>query len=147
MIIQDIFIRKAGNWHVRIYHAVDAMYADEIIDELITIGCSGETLKEAKQSLWKGAENSGLTYSNLKTHETVMVIGLTTDGSEYWNSLDHEKNHLLAHISQACGIDPYGERISYISGEFIRDVYDKAKGLLCDSCRKSVYRRLHFLKL
>ncbi len=135
MIVQDILIKRA-KWHVRIYHAVDAMYADEIIDNLIAIGCRGETLKEAKESLWKGAVNSGLTYSNLKTRETVMVIGITSSGSEYWNSLDHEKNHLLAHIAQACDIDPYGEKISYISGEFIRDVYKRAKGLLCDCCRR-----------
>lgn len=138
MIVQDIYIRRA-DWHVKVYHAVDAMYADEIIDDLIRIGCSGATLTKAKDSLWRGAVNSGLTYSNLKRHETVMVIGLTTSGAEYWNSLEHEMRHLLQHIEESLGLDHYGEEISYISGEFIRDVYGGAKDLLCECCRGRIY--------
>lgn len=137
MIIQDIYTKRV-KWHIRIYHAVDALYADEIIDDLISIGCRGETLREAKDHLWRGFVNTGLTYSNIQNHETVMVIGITSSGEEYWNSLDHEKNHLLAHIAQSYNLDPYGETISYISGEFIRDVYAEAKTLLCDCCRKKM---------
>lgn len=135
MIIQDITIKRV-RWNVRVYHAVDAMYADEILDELISIGCRGSRLKDAKECLWSGAVNNGLTYSNLETRQTIMVIGITSNAGEYWNSLDHERNHLMQHIAQSCGIDPYGETISYISGEFIRDVYNSpAKHLLCECCR------------
>lgn len=138
MFIQDIYIRRA-NWHVRVYHAVDDLYADEIIDNLIEIGCRGDDLKDAKISLWERLPNQGLTYSNFDRRETIMVIGFTDSGKEYWNTLDHEKNHLLQHIALACGINPYGEEISYISGEFIRDVYNgEARHLLCDCCRKKV---------
>lgn len=137
MIVQDIYIKRA-RWHVRVYHAVDAMYADEIIDELIDIGCREEKLANAKKNLWKGAVNSGLTYSNLEKRETIMVIGLTSSGAEYWNSLEHEMRHLLQHIEDALSLDHYGEEISYISGEFIRDVYEGAKDLLCECCRKKI---------
>lgn len=137
MFVQDIYIDRA-NWHVMVYHAVDAMWADEILDDLIGIGCRGEQLRDAKAQLWKGLPNNGLTYSNLDERETVMVIGFTTDAREYWNTLDHEKQHLLQDISMRCGIDPYGEEISYISGEFIRSAYDAAKGLLCDCCRRKM---------
>lgn len=134
MFVQDIFIKRV-NWHVKVFHAVDSMWADEILDELIKIGCRGQNLKDAKAQLWKGLPNNGLTYSNLDNHETIMVIGFASDGREYWNTLDHEKNHLLQDISIKYRLDPYGEEISYISGEFIREVYDKAKELLCECCR------------
>lgn len=142
MIIQDITIKRV-RWNVRIYHAVDAMYAEEILDDLISIGCKGEMLRDAKENLWRGAVNSGMTYSNLETRQTIMVIGLTSSAGEYWNSIDHERNHLLQHIAQCCGIDIYGEEISYISGEFIRSVYNSpARELLCECCRRKMLNKV-----
>lgn len=141
MIIQDIYIKRA-KWHVRIYHAVDAMFATEICEDLASIGCSGKDLIKASDTLKSGCVDQGLTYSNLNTRESVMVIGITSNAGEYWNTIDHERNHILQHISQACDLDIYGEEISYISGEFIRDVYNSpAKKLLCDCCRNSIRNR------
>lgn len=140
MFVQDIYIKRA-EWMVRVYHAVDAMWTDEIIDDLVCLGCSGSELRNAKKMLWSGLPNNGLTYSNGVRRETLMVIGYTSSGKEYWNTLDHEKNHLLQHIALQDGIDPYGEEISYISGEFLRDIYDgEAKKLLCDCCREKIVR-------
>ena len=139
MIVQDIYLERI-DWHVKIYYAVTTYYADEILDDLISIGCKGDDLKKAKKNLWEGKLDTGLTYSNIYDHETVIVIAKASSGSEYWNSIDHEKNHLLQHISLAYHINPYGEEISYISGEFIRDVYRVAKSILCDCCRKKIYK-------
>lgn len=143
MIVQDIYIDRA-RWKVRVYHAVDALYTDKICDELSAIGCHGEDLLKAYESLSNGCVNNGITYSNFEHRKTIIVIGVTSDGGEYWNTLDHERNHLLQHIAQACNMDIYGEDISYISGEFIRDVYNSpAKKLLCDCCRKGIKRRFY----
>lgn len=139
MFVQEIYIEKA-DWHVTVYHEVDNWWADEIVDKLIKAGCRGKNLAEAEDMLWHRMRNSGLTYSNLETMETVMVIGITSSGREYWNTIDHEKMHLLQNISQARKIDLFGEEICYISGEFIREIYDKAKDLLCDCCRKKSVR-------
>lgn len=133
MFVQDLYLPRC-DWNVRIYHAVDAMLADEILDDLIRIGCRGTSLTEAKRHLWQGLPNQGLTYSS-QYGMTVMVIGITSNGSEYWNTLDHERLHLLQHIARTRRLDPYGEEIAYISGEFTREVYKCAKHLLCDCCR------------
>lgn len=135
MIVQDTYIHRVG-WHVRVYHAVRNVYAEEILDELIRIGCKGQKLTDAKETLWGKEPNTGYTYSNPELRETIIIIMPTTSGVEYWNSFDHEKNHLLQHISLTTGIDPYGEEISYISGEFLRDTYRVAGSLLCDCCRR-----------
>ena len=125
-----------------VFHAVDASCADELVYYLFRAGCRGEDLTNAERLMLSGAKNEGFTYSNMENRETVMVIGATSSGREYWNSLDHEKLHLLQDISIAENIDPLGEEISYISGEFISEVYDKAKGLLCDCCRRKNLRML-----
>lgn len=137
MIIQDTYIHRAS-WHVRVYHAVDTVWSEEIINDLVNIGCSGQSLIDAKTKLRDNIRNTGYTFSSPVLHETIMIILPCTSGEEYWNSIDHEKNHLLQHISLTTGIDPYGEEISYISGEFIRDVYRKAGKLLCDCCRNEI---------
>lgn len=134
MFIQDIYLDRV-DWHVRVYYAVTRYYAREIIEDLVDVGCYGEDLENAKKNLIEGKVDTGLTYSDINKHESVMVIAKASEGAEYWNSIDHEKNHLLQHISLAYHINPYGEDISYISGEFIRDVYRVAKSLLCDCCR------------
>lgn len=128
MIVQDITIKRVG-WKVRVYHSVDYVYADEIIDELIRLGCRGEDLKKASRYLWSGLPNQGLTYT--RGRETLMVIGYTTSGCEYWNTLDHERLHLLQHITSETGLDPFGEEIAYISGEFSKEVFKCAGNLLC----------------
>lgn len=140
MFVQDLYLKRA-KWHVKIYHAVDDMYAEEILDDLISIGCSGQTLRTMKEHIWEGLPNQGLTYTNPKG-QTIMVIGFTSNGGEYWNTIDHERLHLLQHISKFREIDPYGEEIAYISGEFTRDVYACAKDLLCE-CRRSKYKKLY----
>ena len=145
MFVQDIYIERV-DWHVHVYHAVDAMWADEICDDLIRAGCRGKNLTEAKAQLWKGLPDNGLTYTNIDTRETIMVIGFTSSAREYWNTLDHEKLHLLQDISICCGIDPYGEEISYISGELVRSMYDAAKGLLCECCRTKRQKRTSRVK-
>lgn len=140
MIVQDTYIKRIG-WHVRVYHSVSHIWADEILDELISIGCRGEDLHDAKVKLWDVTPNTGYTYTSPLLRETIIIIFPTTNGAEYWNSLDHEKNHLLQHIALATDIDPYGETISYISGEFLRDAYNVAGSLLCDCCRYKSFRK------
>lgn len=135
MIIQDIYLKRI-EWHLRIYYAVTRYYADEIIDDLIRVGCDGSNLKEAEKHLWEGNANTGLTYSNLDTHETVMVIGFANSPSEYYNSISHEQMHALAHIAQSYGLNPYGEDVCYIMGEMAMSMYSHVKILLCENCYK-----------
>lgn len=139
MIVHDIYIKRAA-WNVRVYISVTTINADEILDDLIDLGIRGNNLKQAKENLWSGLLDTGLTYSNTVQRETVMVIAKASESAEYWNSLDHEKQHLLQDIATTDLIDPFGEEISYISGEFIREVYKIAKSLLCDCCRKRIRR-------
>lgn len=107
MIIQEFYIPKYGDWHVKVYYAVHTYWADRIIMDLYRIGCRGDSLKRAYRNLTEGRMNTGLTYSDYRRRETVMVISLTSTPEEFQNSWDHEKGHLCRHISKAFGIDPY----------------------------------------
>ena len=141
MIVQDIYLRDP-DWEVRVYYAVDQYYADDILDDLIAIGCRGKMLKDAEKNLWAGKLDTGLTYANPSEKKAVMVIGKTSSGAEFDNSRIHELLHLLAYISEAEHISPYGERICYIGGDIVCQMHKVASELSCDGCREEV---IHFL--
>lgn len=141
MICQDILLRTVP-WHIRVYYAVTTYYADEIIDDLIAIGCRGGTLIEAKNNLWSGHLDTGLTYANPDRREAIMVIGKASNGGQFYNSLIHEQLHLLSYIAKKHDLDPYGEEIAYVAGELGNKMYSKAKGLICDCCRPKQYKKI-----
>ena len=98
----------------------------------------GDSLKRAYRNLTEGRMNTGLTYSDYRRRETVMVISLTSTPEEFQNSWDHEKGHLCRHISKAFGIDPYGEEAQYLSGYVGQKMFPVAKKFLCEHCRKGL---------
>lgn len=131
MIRQQFDISKY-DWKVEVYYAVDCYYTDEIMGRLYDIGCRGDDLRAAYENLSAGKPDTGLTYSNYGTRQTVMVIGITSSATQFQNSYDHERKHLEAHIAAALGIDPWGEEICYLSGEIGQLMFEKARLMLCD---------------
>lgn len=131
MIRQQFDISKY-DWKVEVYYAVDCYYTDEIMGRLYDIGCRGDDLQTAYENLSAGKLDTGLTYSNYGTRQTVMVIGITSSAAQFQNSYDHERKHLEAHIAAALGIDPWGEEICYLSGEIGQLMFEKARLMLCD---------------
>ena len=136
MIRQQFDISKY-DWKVEVYYAVDCYYTDEIMGRLYDIGCRGDDLRTAYENLSAGKPDTGLTYSNYGTRQTVMVIGITSSATQFQNSYDHERKHLEAHIAAALGIDPWGEEICYLSGEIGQLMFEKARLMLrdCDCCK------------
>ena len=138
MIVQEFYIPKYGDWHVKVYYAVHTYWAKEIITDLYRIGCRGDSHKRAYRNLTEGRMNTGLTYSDYRRRETVMVLSLTSTPEQFQNSWDHEKGHLCRHISKAFGIDPYGEEAQYLSGYVGQKMFPVAKKFLCEHCRKGM---------
>ena len=139
MIVQDIYIPGCG-WHVRIYYAVTTYWSGRIISDMECVGCRGGHLQRAYRSLTKGDLNTGITYSNLRSGETVMVISLTSTPEEFLNSWEHEKKHLARHIEQAYGIDPYSEEAAYLEGDIAQKMFPVASKFLCGHCRKELMK-------
>lgn len=133
MIIQG-FTLPRYHWEVTVYYAVDTYYADEILDDLINIGCRGKDLAEAKENLWSGNIDSGLTFSNYDARQTIMVIGLARNKAQYTNSITHEIGHLAKHIAEALNIDPNSEEVCYIQGDVAEAMYPVSHQLTCSHC-------------
>lgn len=135
MIIQN-FILPRYRWYVRVYYAVTAYWTDDIIRDLVRIGCHGTELRRAYDNLLRGDLNTGITYSNTAAGETVMVISLTSSSPQFLNSWMHEMRHLSRHIERAFKINPYGEEAAYLAGEIGQRMFPVAKRFVCEYCRK-----------
>lgn len=136
MIYQELYISKY-DWLVHIYYAVTCYWTDEIMMRLYDTGCPKNKLNDSYHNLMSCKLDTGITYSNYRNRETVMVVGLTSSPAQFINSLDHERKHLEAHIAQAMNIDPWGEEIAYLSGEIAENLISYIKMFVCDcECHK-----------
>ena len=139
MIRQDIHLDQYG-WHVRIYYAVTTYWTERITGDMWRIGCRGRDLAKAVRNLRSGDLNTGITYSNFREGETVMVISRTSSPEEFLNSWAHEKKHLARHIEQAFGIDPYSEEAAYLEGTIAQRMFPVARKFICEHCREGLFR-------
>lgn len=135
-MIEHRYYIERYDWSVTAYYAVNGYFTDEIMSNLIEIGCNGSMLKKAKKNLEDNNLNTGLTYSNYRKRETVMVVALTSNSKEFHRSLFHEIRHLQSHIASAYGISEKSEEVCYLIDEIVDKVHDKCSHLICKCCRK-----------
>ena len=137
MIVQDIYLENY-DWSVRVYYAVNEYYISNILVDLIDIDCDKEAYFNIKRLMEMRKNNIGFTYSNIEERTSLVLIGITDSADEFQDTYDHEKGHLVMHISRALGIDPYSEGYQYLAGEVGKRMFKKAKKLLCDTCRRHI---------
>lgn len=130
-MIRHRFTLTKYDWNCMAYYAVDTYYTDEILDKMHSIGCDGNMLRTAYKNISSGNLDTGVTYSNFGSRETVMVVAITSSSKEFAKSWRHECGHMATHICQALGIDPYGEEIQYIGDDIVEKTWEYAKPLLC----------------
>ena len=134
-MIQDFYIEKY-DWYVRVYYSADKSYSNDIIEDIISIGCCKDELTDVISFIKRMSYNSGFTYSNPDYKSSVLVISTTTSGAEFQDTFDHEKGHLAMHITESFDIDPFSEEYQYLVGSIGRKMYPVAKLYLCDNCRE-----------
>ena len=135
MIVQDIYLEDY-DWCIRVYYAVDQYYISNILIDLLDINCSKDVFFKIKELMEARKKNIGFTYTNPDMRASLILIGITSDADEFQSTYDHEKGHLVMHISQTLDIDPYSEEYQYLAGEIGKRMFKEAKKLMCDSCRK-----------
>lgn len=129
---------KDWDWDVFVFFEARGEDAETILDFMREAGCRFPERRKEAVHLLSGEPNTGMTYSNYRNRMSVMVIGHTTSADEFQSTYDHEKGHLAMHIAQADCIDPFGEEFEYLSGEIGRQLFDKARVYMCETCRKKI---------
>ena len=138
MLLCQEFVLKGWHWRVRVFYVVDNIPIDFIIKQLERIGCDQHDIDSAIDVLDADEDNRGITFSNDKTRETVIVIGETSCPAQFSHSFDHEKLHLAMHIAKVDDIDPFSEELAYLIGEIGFQTFPVAKRFLCEHCREDL---------
>ena len=134
-MIRQRFYHKPTDWRFYVYYVVTEPHADEILERLAGIGCDGDNLAKAHDNLASGKCDTGLTYTNQSSHETVVVIAKTSTALQFLQSLTHEFGHAANHIAQYYGLSLGGEEVRYICDGLLEKTWDISRELLCDCCR------------
>lgn len=137
MIVQDIYLEDY-DWSIRVYYAVHEYFISNILIDLLDIDCDEESFFKIKGLMETGNNNIGFTYTNTEMRASLMLIGKTDSSDEFQDTFDHEKGHLVMHISSALGIDPYSEEYQYLAGEVGKRMFKVAKKFLCDHCKQYI---------
>lgn len=116
MIVQDLVLGPC-DWIIRAFYDFTCSYMPEVINALYKLNYPRNKIIEIAQSLIICKPNSGLTCSNLLLESSVMVISDTTSEGEFFNTLEHENQHLLGHIAIKYGLVHGGEPLGYLAGE------------------------------
>lgn len=107
-------------------------YDEEYISDILyELDATDKILEQSEDLVLSGGYNTGFTYVNPLMKEAVIVIGPTTDGSEFINTVVHELYHLAVSIAAYLGEDVYGEVPAYMAGDSIEKLADLVCNLGC----------------
>lgn len=131
MIRRDLTL---GRWRVEFYFAPDGYDVDELLDRLYDLGAGAGVLREAMSLMESGRPNTGFTFPNTYEYEAMVVVGPSTSGSEFANTISHELYHLAVAIASELGVDLEGEAPAYLLGDTLQSLISIVCDLGCSHC-------------
>lgn len=124
-----------GRWVVDFIFATKRYDVDGILSCLYDAGAPRWVMENAGELMSEGKYNTGFTYTNPEIHRAVVVVGPTTSGAEYIDTLVHEIHHLAVAIASELGIDLESESPAYLAGDSARALAEVVCELGCEHCR------------
>lgn len=128
-------VLRIGRW------VVDFLFCTKRYDIAGTLAClwdagaSDDIMDQAEDLMRSCNYNCGFTYSNPYRKRAVMLIGPTTSGDEFLNTISHEIRHLADGIANSLGIELDAEPPAYLTGDTTKALAEVICKLGCDSCR------------
>lgn len=129
MIQDSAYLDKQG-WNVDFLYDVTCDDAMIVARRLSDMGAGDKFIKLAKDKT-SCSKNVGMTYTNMLTRETLVVVGRNENPDEIMNTAAHETMHAVMHITEALGLDPYGEDPCYIMGALMGGQTDTLSNVIC----------------
>lgn len=127
-----------GRWVVDFLFSADGYDEDGIVACLEDAGASAPIVEQAMGLMSECDFDCGFTFSNPAERRAVVLIGPTSSGAEFIDTLVHEVHHLAVAIASELGIDLESESPAYIAGDSARELAEVVCVLGCTDCRKSL---------
>lgn len=136
MIREDMYIERE-DWLVHCFLATTREDASPVLSLLREMNIGAVQYMRASLHLKRALKNSGMTYSDIRRRESIMVVGETTSREEMINTFAHELRHLVDDIAEANGIPTSGERIAYLTGDIALTLAGRLLNVICECPRCS----------
>ncbi len=128
-----------GRWVVDFLFATDKYDVDGVIACLRHADAPRWVLDKAYDLMTSCEKDCGFTYSrknefsfaNPDNFRAVVLIGPTSSGAEFIDTLTHEIHHLAVAIAKGLGVDLEGETPAYLAGDTMREFADVVCRLGC----------------
>lgn len=121
-------VLRIGSWTVDFLFTEKRYDADGVLSVLYECGATRKIMHSAERIMDSKRLNTGFTFTDQEKHRAVVVVGPTSSGNEFIDTLVHEIHHLAVAIASGLGIDLEGETPAYLSGDTAREL---AK-VICD---------------
>lgn len=129
-------VLQIGRWTVDFLFAERRYDVDGVVACLRYLGAPRSVIDKAVRLMEEGGDNTGFLYHNPKTFRALGVIGPTTSGAEFIDTLVHEIHHLAVAIASELGVSLEGESPAYLAGDSARAFADVVCQLGCPHCRE-----------
>ena len=125
-----------GEWVVDFLFAINDYDPDGVLACLYEIGAPESVLDQAYELMERDEPNCGFMFGSIRNKRAVVVIGPTTSGDEFIDTLVHEIHHLAVLIASGLGIDLESETPAYLAGDSARALAKMICELGCPDCRR-----------
>lgn len=126
---------QIGRW------TVDFLFAETKYDIEGVVGClryylaPDWVIEDAVSLMGEGSLNTGFLYNNPTIFKALCVVGPTSSGAEFIDTLVHEIHHLAVAIASELGLDLASESPAYLAGDSARALAEVVCELGCEHCR------------
>ncbi len=132
MIRRDL---RIGRWTAHFVFAPDGYDEEAVLDLLYEADAPDYILVDAARKMRADHPNEGFASANPRGREAVVVIGRTTSGRQFQNTLSHEIDHLSDYIAEWYGVKGHPEGTSYLTGDTTMALAGIICEFGCDRCR------------
>lgn len=122
---------KIGRWSVGFMFCIDEYDINRITDIMKETGASADIIDSAIRLMLSDKMNTGFTYTDATDLVAIVVVGPSSSGAEFIDTLVHEIHHLAVAIASNLGINLDEETPAYISGDLARDMAEYICNIGC----------------
>ena len=127
-------VLKIGHWVIDFVFVTKVYDEEAILAFLYEFDASYSVMRRAYKIMKGNKPNRGFTFANPDLRRALVVVGPTSSGKEFTNTLSHELHHLAVAIAKSIGYDLEGEGPAYIQGDATMALIETICELGCEKC-------------
>ena len=124
-----------GHWVIDFLFARLDYDVEGVLSCLYEIDADYDVMMQAKDIMESDRLNCGFTFTNSDLKRALIVVGPTSSGKQFANTLSHELHHLAVAIASSIGYDLDGEKPAYLAGDATMALIETICEFGCPHCQ------------